>query len=519
MMKYVSVEEMISIEKAADALGHSYQAMMEAAGTGLAEVIHSKFQDLPENRITALVGSGNNGGDALVALGDLCTRGWKASVLLLKHRSAQDDLVKRVKKRGGQIVDCSEHPQSIPLLQQQLSDPGIVLDGVLGTGVKLPVRKPLSELLGTVKTQLIHAENKPIMIAVDCPSGMDCNSGEVDPNCIPADITVTMAAVKKGLLRFPAAEFVGELHMVEIGLPLDLPELERISREIIDAEWVKNTLPSRPLNAHKGTFGTLLVIAGSENYPGAVILAAKAAYRVGTGLVTLAVPGLIYPGLISALPEATWIRLSNHQEAIDSSAAKLIKFALDRPTACLIGPGFGMRETTKGFLASVFQLEHLPPLVLDADGLKLAGKLEDWPDCIPQRSVLTPHPGEMSSLTGLSVSEIQNDRVGCAERFSREWNQILVLKGAHTVIADPGGRTVILTAANPGLASAGTGDVLAGIIAGLMAQGVTAFKAAASGAWIHAKAGEIAVDQIGHPAAVIAGDVSSAISSVLTSQK
>ncbi len=514
-MKYVSVEEMISIEKAAVAAGHSYDAMMEAAGRGLAEVIQEEFGHLPQKRLTALVGSGNNGGDALVALDYLLSRGWQVSALLFRKRSPQDLLMKRVRDNGGTILDCSEYPQSRDSIQHELSEANLILDGVLGTGIKLPIREPLDDLLGFVKEEINGLRKKPLIVAVDCPSGIDCDSGQAAQMCLKADLTVTMAAVKQGLLRFPAYDYVGDLQLVEIGLPDGLPEMENIRREVIETEWVKQILPERSLNAHKGTFGTALIIAGSVNYPGAAILAGESAYRIGAGLVTMAVPETIYSGVIGNFPEATWIQLDDLDGAISSSAIEQIKEALERPTACLIGPGLGTNYCSRDFLKKVLRLKTLPPLVLDADGLRLVANKKDWPGVIPAGSVLTPHPGEMSYLTGIPVDEIQRDRVGIAEKYAQDWDQILVLKGANTVIAHPGGQTKILEAAHPALATAGSGDVLAGIITGLIAQGISPFEAAAGGAWIHARAGFIAAGEKAYSASVLAGDISDSIGQVV----
>ncbi|MGB2954836.1 MAG: NAD(P)H-hydrate dehydratase [Anaerolineales bacterium] len=515
-MKYVSVEEMISIEEAANAAGYSYQAMMEAAGRGLADVIQKEFGHSAQKMITALVGSGNNGGDALVALDYLLSQGWQASALLFRKRSPHDPLMKRVRDNGGAILDCSEYPQSCDSIQQELAEADFILDGVLGTGIKLPIREPLDDLLGFVKKEVDGLRKKPPIIAVDCPSGIDCDSGEAAQTCLRADLTVTMAAVKQGLLRFPAYDYLGDLQLVEIGLPDGLPEMENIGREIIGIEWVKQILPERPLNAHKGIFGTALIIAGSVNYPGAAILAGESAYRIGAGLVTMAVPKTIYSGVIGNIPEATWIQLDDLDGAISSSAIEQIKGALKRPTACLIGPGLGINYCSRDFLNKVLRLKDLPPLVLDADGLRLAAKIKNWQGAIPAGSVLTPHPGEMSYLTGIPVDEIQRDRVGIAEKYAQDWDQILVLKGANTVIADPGGQTKILEAAHPALARAGSGDVLAGIITGLIAQGISPFEAAAGGAWIHARAGVIAAGEKANSASVLAGDISDAIGQVVS---
>lgn len=514
-MKYLSVQEMVAIEKAADRSGHSYAAMMEAAGKGLAEVIDRRYGSAGDKVILALVGSGNNGGDALVALDYLMKWGWKAVATLFRARDPQDELIQRVLARGGDIVDCSDTENDFPNLKKLIKKTSIVLDGVLGTGIHLPVRQPLDHLLA-ITNEIIHSiEKKPIVIAVDCPSGIDCDTGEVSPASIPADLTVTMAAVKQGLLKFPAYNYLGELEMVEIGLPPDLPEFERITREVIERTWVKQILPERPLDAHKGTFGTALIIAGSRPYPGAAALAGISSYRIGAGLVTMAVPEPIYAGLVEGFSEAIWLVLDEDEGGIADTAASSIKEALGRPTACLIGPGLGQAQGTARFLESFLELKNLPRLVIDADGLRLLSRLDKWTAKLPEGSVLTPHPGEMADLCGLSLEEIQTDRVGVAEKFARDWNQIVLLKGAHTVIAEPGGQTRILIGADPALARAGSGDVLAGIICGLIAQGVAPFDAAAAGAWVHIQAGKLASIHAGSPAAVLAGDISEMIGQTL----
>jgi len=514
-MKFVSVQEMISIEKAADAAGHSYEAMMEAAGRGLADDIQSNFGHLPVRVITALVGSGNNGGDALVALDYLQSWGWKSTALICRKRLESDLLAKRFEDNGGRIVDWWTGEKQNADIDKEIITADLLLDGVLGTGIKLPLKDPIKTLLKKIKDRLEHASDKPFVVAVDCPSGIDCNTGQVDPACIPADLTVTMAAIKKGLFEFPAYQYLGDLRLVDIGLPEEMPELKKITREMITRDWVKSTLPARPPDGHKGMFGTTLIIGGSVKYPGAAILAGESSYHSGAGLVTIAVPSVIYEGVIGSLPEATWIKLDDHNGAISESALSQIASSLGRPTACLIGPGLGLEKGTADFLEGFFLLDCLPPIVLDADGLTLVRGLKRWPGILPEGSILTPHPGEMAVLTGKTVKEIQADRIGFAERYSKDWNQVVLLKGAHTVIAEPGGKTRIYEGAEPALARAGSGDVLAGIIAGLAAQGLSPFDAAAAGVWLHGEAGRQAEKNAGSPAAVLAGDISRAIGEIM----
>jgi len=273
-------------------------------------------------------------------------------------------------------------------------------------------------------------------------------------------------------------------------------------------------LPDRPLNAHKGTFGTVLIVAGSVSYTGAALMAGKAAYRVGTGLVTLAVPEPLHAALAGQFPEATWAVLPHESGFISSQAVGVLKNNLDRATALLIGPGFGLEDPTRKFVENILPEIKLP-VVFDADGLKLLSQVEDWHEKIPAPAVLTPHPGEMSVMTGLSKDEIQNNRQEIALKYAREWDHILILKGAFTVIASPDGRMTIIPVASPTLARAGTGDVLAGLIVGLRAQGLEAYEAAVAGAWIHARAGLEAGLRLGGSASVLAGDVLEAVPAVL----
>jgi NAD(P)H-hydrate epimerase len=326
-------------------------------------------------------------------------------------------------------------------------------------------------------------------------------------------MTVSMAAAKRGLLSFPAYSYLGELRFVGIGLGEDGPypeSWEALTRFVVDQPWVQAALPRRPLDAHKGTFGTALIVAGSANYTGAALLAGGAAYRSGAGLVTLAIPESLHAPLAGQFPEATWLLLPEASGGIAENAAGMVLKNLDKVTSILVGPGFGLRETTRGFIAALLARQgknSLPPVVMDADGLKLLSGIPDWASLLPSPAVLTPHPGEMAILTGLSTGAIQQSRVKVAEEYAQLWGHVVVLKGAFTVVAAPDGRTAIIPVASPALARAGTGDVLAGVITGLRAQGLDAFQSATAGAWIHAQAGLRAAKRIRSTAAVLAGDV------------
>ncbi len=544
-MKLVTVPQMLQIEQEADSNGLTYEKMMENAGYNLSrEVLRLAYtqNDEEEIQVLGLVGPGNNGGDTLVALTRLAEKGWTARAYLVHRKVSGDLLIKRFEEANGEIYQAEKDDKNIKL-QAFIESADVLLDGLLGTGFKLPLRGEIAAILTSIKGIVADLEWPPYIIAVDCPSGVDCDSGQAASETIPADATITMAAVKQGLLKLPAYDLIGELRVVPIGPVEELAGWQGLMNEVADDAMSKSLLPVRSTDAHKGTFGTALIVAGSINYTGAALLAGKAAYRCGAGLVTLAIPSPLHGTLAGQFPEATWVLLSHEMGVIASSAAEVLTKNIDRATALLVGPGLGLEDTTREFLANLLKPSQeksvhgkmgfihasdkkpeekssvLPPLVFDADGLTLLAKLTDWPKLLPAPAVLTPHPGEMSTLTGLSIDEIQKDRLNIAKRFAQEWGHVVVLKGAFTVVAAPDGRTTTVPVATSALAHAGTGDVLAGLITGLRAQGLGAYDAARTGAWIHAQAGLSAEEFLGNPSSVMAGDILEAIPDVMAELK
>ncbi len=537
MVKLYTVKEMQALEKEANDKGLTYDLMMENAGEGIAEEIDIAYSQLQNKKVFAIVGSGNNGGDALVALDRLSQNHWDTCAYIVRPRNPDDSLVKRLASHGGHVIlveDDRKHTKLLALIRSF----SVMVDGVFGTGIKLPLKEDTARLLGFIKTHLESSPNKIHVVAVDCPSGVDCETGEAADETIPAEMTVTMAGIKTGLIKFPAAKLIGEIHYASIGPIVDYEAYKDNPKIIITQELVKNYLPDRPMDAHKGTFGTAFIIAGSVNYTGAALLAGLAAYRSGAGLVSIAVPAPLHEALAGEFPESTWVLLPHELGVISSDAARVVHQNLERATAVLIGPGFGLEDTTKEFLARLFSETNTKdsgeigfirgkkedrvrtsmqkPLVLDADGLKLLSKISGWFELLNSPAILTPHPGEMSVLTGLPIEDIQADRIGIVKQFSKKWGHVIVLKGAFTVIAEPKGQIAVVPIATPALARAGTGDVLAGLIVGLRAQGVEAFQAACAGTWIHATAGLLAAKQIGNTASVIARDVLNAIPQVIS---
>ncbi|MBZ0279706.1 MAG: NAD(P)H-hydrate dehydratase [Anaerolineae bacterium] len=562
MIKVVSVEQMRKIEAAADANGLSYATMMENAGRSVAERVKQIIANRPDACVTVLVGPGNNGGDGLVA-GRLLAEAAQVRFYLLKTRPTYDVNFKAVQD-AGLFVAYADHDKDGRLLRNMVASADVVLDALFGIGVKLPLRSEVAKVLRNVQQALhdnqqpIHPEGetinpddpmtqsaliRPYVVAVDCPSGLDCDSGAVDKNTIPADETVTFIAAKPGLFTFPGAEMVGKLHVATVGVAEDLPELNDEKWTVADGKTVRAMLPKRSTNANKGTFGKALIVAGSANYVGAAGLASMAAYRSGVGLVTVGTPSPVVIALSGRFLEPTWLLLPHDMGALAEGAATVIVEQSNQYDALLLGSGWGKEKTTRDLLLKLLEPAQvskshtkrtigfaggkqtetetsttlkLPPLVVDADGLNLLSAIEDWHKLLPERTIITPHPGEMGRLTKMEISEVQANRWAIVCEKATEWNVVLVLKGAHTLIADPDGRVVVLPFKTDALATAGTGDVLAGLITGLLAQGLAPFEAAVAGTYVHGLAGLRAAVKQGNTRSVIAGDVLEAIGEAIT---
>ena len=552
--KLVTVEQMRRLEAEAVATGVSYATMMALAGQAVAEKILSASalanfrsrinrEDF-ESFTLVLVGQGHNGGDGLVCARHLHDAGATVKVYGLQPPDESDTKVIALRERSVFMVNADNDLQS-RILKQLVNSATVIVDAVFGTGVRLPLTGQAAHLLGQVKRLLESDRNesktRPYVVAVDVPSGVDCDTGAVDANTFAANLTVTFGAAKIGHYLFPAADYRGDLIVAPIGWPESLPTLATVQLELADQPRVQAALPKRSRDSHKYDFGRLLVVAGSRNYVGAAYLVGATATRSGAGLVTLAVPESVQSILAAHLIEATWLPLPESNGFIAESAAEKVAGALNTADAVVLGPGLGVEETTKRFVRAIHELPLLelpllelplpelplpelplpelpllelplpelplrPPLLIDADGLRLLAQIENWPDLLPKPTILTPHLGEMQALTGIDKEDIQKDRLGIAKRFAREWGQIVLLKGAFTVIAAPDGRAVIEPFATPALAKAGSGDVLSGLIGSLLAQGVEPFEAAVAGAFIHGRAGERAAKELGTTVSVTARD-------------
>ncbi|HSN95017.1 MAG TPA: NAD(P)H-hydrate dehydratase [Anaerolineaceae bacterium] len=504
----LTVEEMRALEEKANALGVSYAQMMKTAGEGVATALQKQFKHTKNKGCLGLVGTGNNGGDALIALTRLLKAGWACTAILPKPRQSNDPLVADFLASGGQVFREQSSEEFAESLAELLPRTTCILDGLLGTGFHGRLQAEIAGLLST-----LHSFSKlPPIVALDCPSGVDCNSGAADPLTLKAQTTLCIEAVKLGLLKFPAANCTGKLKCLPLRLPNIAYEDINDSPRLINQGMARQLLPQRPVDSHKGSFGSALIVAGSRHYTGAAYLAGASCLRSGVGLAYMAIPNVIYPALAGQLPEAIWEVLPASEGYITEKALEQFPGLLQDKNSWLIGPGLGLIEPTCAFFEGLFAkvlptMAQSPATVIDADGLRMLSGLPDWQKLLPPNTVLTPHPGEMAALTGLSVEKIQLERLDVARHFAQAWGVTLVLKGAFTVVASPSGELRVLPFASSGLAHGGSGDVLAGLICGLLAQGMEPFAAASLGVWLHAKAARLALRHVGHAAAVLPGDL------------
>ena len=489
-MKVVTSDQMRLLERRAVEAGVPEDTLMENAGLAVARSIGHILDGPRGKRVVVLVGPGNNGGDGMVAARYLADWGAVVTLYMTTERR-RDDKFADCRERRVRVVEADEDLEHWQL-GSYVSLADLVLDAVLGIGTRPGLDANLRSVIdaiGRMKAQ----DHGPIFVALDIPTGLDADTGGCDEACFPAAVTLTLGAPKLGLLQFPGAAHVGALKTLPIGLPDGIEE--DLAIDLVDAQLVSCLLPERRLDGHKGTFGGVLVTGGSRRFVGAPILAAAAAYRAGAGMVTLAAPESMRLVAASQLLEQVHLPLPESDDgALDAASAAIARDALDAASAAVVGPGLGSGDAPAAFLRALLLTEPASsaptPLVIDADALNILAGAYGWESKLAAPAVLTPHPGEMARLLGRTVEDIQRDRVATATTAAERWGQVVVLKGAHTVIASPDGRIALSPFANPALSTAGSGDVLAGIIGGLLAQGVAGYDAAIAGVYLHGTAGE-----------------------------
>lgn len=460
--------------------------LMEAAGKGTAEEIRNHFPEVAS--VLIIAGKGNNGGDGFVTHRWLTHWGYDCTTLLLASRDeiqgdAQINLEILLELKG-QVIEAKDLEQ-LEAFWNEIANYDLIVDGILGTGLHGEVRGLSRQVI-----ERINEIDLPI-VAIDIPSGLDSVRGVPLGVAVEADLTVTFALPKLGLALSKGQFYVGNLRVIDIGIPEQVLQQIKIQRFWMTEDIAREMLPLRSKQGHKGTYGRAFILAGSTGMTGAAVLASEAALRSGTGLVTLGIPKSLNPILEMKLTEVMTDPLPEENGKVAFAALEQIEQWVERADVVAVGPGLGQsKELSKLMQHLINKCEK--PLVIDADGFNnLQGQL----DLLKERSaltVLTPHPGEMSRLTGITISEVQVDRVGVAERFAREYGVVLVLKGAATITALPCGQTYINSTGNDGMGTGGTGDVLTGMIAGLLAQRADQW-IVPSAVYLHGLAGDLQV--------------------------
>lgn len=493
-MKVVTAEKMREMDRRAmEEYGIPGVVLMENAGLRVVEEIKQKY--LPESlRVIIACGRGNNGGDGFVIARHLINQGIRTEVYALAREGdyrgdAQVNFL--VLKNMGAKIKYILEEKDLDSLETGLIHATLVVDALLGTGLSSDVKGLMGEVIDR-----INLSSAPV-ISVDIPSGIHADTGQILGRGVKAQQTVTFALPKQGLFFYPGAALAGEVTVGDISMPREVMKDEEVKVNLVTMSFVRECLPLRPACSHKGTYGRVFLVGGSPGLTGAVALAGEAALKGGSGLVMVGVPRSLNPILEVKLTEVMTLPLPEEEEKCLSKAAeKPILDQLAQCDAAGFGPGVHLRKEALSLLEGIIKNTTLP-LVIDAGGLALLAENLEILREASAPLVLTPHPGEMGRLMKTPVEEIEKNRLAAARDFARAWQVVLVLKGAHTITALPSGEAYINTTGNPGMASGGTGDVLTGLIVGLIGQGLSPEEAAVAGVYLHGLAGDEAVSTRG----------------------
>ena len=502
-MKLVTAKQMQELDRLASEHYHIPTAqLMEQAGGQLLATLTAQDLPLKGKKIIIIAGKGNNGGDGLVLARLLQQEGHSVDTYVATDRGsvrglARNELI-RLDRAGGRVKDRSSW--SMPDVRAALNHADLIIDALLGTGITAPVGGHYAELIDAMN------EAGGMTVAVDLPSGIHADTGAVMGTAVRATMTVTFALPKLGLLLHPGADYAGRVIVADIGIPDEAVSMIDSRTEQITTDLVRRALPPRRSRQHKGDFGHLLVIAGSAGKTGAAALSAHGAMRAGTGLVTIATPRSVNAILEGLVMEAMTVPMAETiDQTIAAEAIAALLLLARGKRAVALGPGLSLHTETHALIRDLIPKLSCP-LVIDADGLTAVAGHESIFARHEAPVVLTPHPGEMGRLLETSTEQVEQDRPAAARAAAQRYRTWIVLKGAHSILAAPDGRIWINTTGNPGMATGGTGDVLTGIIGGLLAQSIPLPDAAAAALYLHGLAGDLAARQTGE-ISMIAGDL------------
>ena len=502
-MIVVTAEQMREVDRLTiQKYGVPSLTLMERAGEGVTQAILERFGRAAKKGVLIVAGKGNNGGDGLVVARLLKKKRIPCEVALLaRENEVSPDAAVNLRAYSnakGKLFEITEG--CLATLSQRMNGKGLVVDAILGTGIKNEVRGLYAEAI-----TLMNASGLPA-IAVDMPSGLHTDTGSPLGVAIQAEMTVSLGYPKLGQVIYPGLNYVGDLVVADIGIEPRAMEEVAPATELMEREEARWLVPVRDPDTHKGTYGHLLVVAGSRGKTGAAIMACRAAMRVGAGLVTLAAPRSLNDIFASSLVEAMTEPLrEDTAETMEAPSDKEWRRLLERKDALLFGPGIGVSDSTQSALRWLLRDLGLP-WVIDADGLNNLALEIDRLRRAKTPPILTPHPGEMARLIDKNTASVNRDRVGVARAFATEHRCHVVLKGARTVIATADGKVFINPTGNPGMASGGMGDVLAGMLAALLGQGFSPEDAMKLGVFLHGFAGDRIAEAKG-PIGLIASDI------------
>lgn len=511
-MKVVTAEVMQKLDRRTiEEAGIPGIVLMENAGRGVVGEILKSYPGVFKGKVAIIAGRGNNGGDGFVIARYLMNRGVsvKLFLLALKEEVKGDaksnlDVLLKMKASINEIKDLNTWKSHVIELERC----NLIVDAIFGTGLGSEIRGLIKEVIN----DLNHF--KTPKVAVDLPSGLNANTGEVLGACVKADLTITFALPKRGLLIYPGADFTGRLKVVDIGIPSYLLEEEKISDQVLSFESLSRSLRVREPNSHKGDYGHVLIIAGSKGKTGAAALAGQAAARVGAGLVTLGIPESLNSVMEEKLTEVMTEPLAEVEPGfLGIDSFDKIKRLMEGKKVLALGPGISTGEDTAELVHKIVEQSTIP-LVVDADGINALRFDLNLLKRVQVPMVLTPHPGEMARLVGLSSKEVQKDRITITRDCAQQYGCYFVLKGARSLIAEPDGNVFINPTGNAGMASGGMGDVLTGMIPGFISQGYDIITSAKLAVFIHGLLGDLVARERG-PVGLIAGDLINEIPRVL----
>lgn len=489
-MKAVTAEQMRAIDRAtAEVIGIPSIVLMENAAREVVRVCIQETSNIPSPKVLIFSGKGNNGGDGFAAARLLNDRNVECKIVFLFNQdelSSDAQINYNIAINSGLyiITDIKE-----AILETVRAD--IVVDALFGTGLSRGVSGVFADIINIINTY-----SKKV-ISVDIPSGVNSDDGRIMGIAVKADVTVTFALPKIGMLLYPGASFCGRIEIANISIQESTIVEMNLKTGFLDKKDVLSLLPEREKRTNKGSYGRLYIIAGSKDMTGAVALCCKGAFRAGAGLVYACTVQSGINVVQQLVPEAIVMPLSEFDGKVRYECyVEDIAPKIGNASAIAVGPGLGMSEEVTEFVAKLLT-DTNKSLIIDADGLNAISKNPSILLKLKQVPIITPHTGEMSRLTGLSVSEILEDTVSVARNFAMQYNSVVVLKDARSIIADPSGRVVINVTGNPAMATGGSGDVLTGVISSLVAQGLEPFHAAVVGTYIHGLSGDICKKKLG----------------------